>query len=203
MRTTAANGWKIIHQARSYNPRTGEVHGQWLGRDSTTGWVVGRLHPSLSRQDDGFGEDGSWWYSNYYQGDQSEHRNRLDAAAGYLRMAKEVTHAWSSIFEQRVEEALDRELAGRVPWPGVDKLAAGWEGQPVGQGVPIVGSTALLPPTEAKRYLLGHLRSTTASAALHITPNSISYEQAEALVVAATGSIRFEFGRNTYWLSEG
>ncbi|MFI9271936.1 hypothetical protein ACIGXM_14615 [Kitasatospora sp. NPDC052896] len=199
-RMTAANGWKIIHQARVKDPRSGEHDGQWLGWDGETEWIVGRQF--TGKEPDGFDRSGAWWYSHYFVGKPSDHQNRVGAVADYLEMAEKTTHVWTSIFEQRVRETIDRHLAGRVPVESTALLAAGWaEGQRAGGSA--LGSTVPLKLTDAKYELLGYLRRTEHSAALSITPNSITYEQAEGLIVAATGPIRFEFGRNTYWLGEG
>ncbi|MFE6746017.1 hypothetical protein ACFVGM_09210 [Kitasatospora purpeofusca] len=199
-RTTAANGWQIIHQARVKDPRTGEYDGQWLGWKDDIKWVVGRQF--RGPWTDGFDEFGGWASSHYFVDSYSEHQNRVRAVKDYLEMAERTTHVWTSVFEQQVQETIDRHLAGRGPTESSALLAAGWREGPRAGGSAL-GSTVPLKLTDAKYALLGYLRGTQASAHLDITPHSISYEQAEELIVGAGGPIRFEFGRNTYWLSEG
>ncbi|MEU7318765.1 hypothetical protein [Streptomyces sp. NPDC007083] len=199
-KTVGIEGWTIVHQTRQkhYDDR---FYGQFLGtregRNSVAEWIVGRQYDGKSMED-GF-RDGEWAYSTRFQGPWAT--DNADAALKkYVEMSHD-TFVWDRIFEQRTGEAIDKHWAGTgSAIADVPRMSAGWQRSNPGHLAPQGSHTIYLPFYEAKYYLLHFLRSTQLSAMAHLTQGvTLDRHQAVELVTKATGSVRFEYGYNTYW----
>ena len=152
--TTEVQGWTIVQARRS--EWRGEYDGVFLGeRDGA--WIAGRMFIGKSMRD-GFGENGEWWYANYYDSEFEYEAYRAHrAVAEYIRLAKEAADCWDGIFDQRAGEAVDRYWSKRLPLDGVHDMSADWV-HPSLTG-DVLGGTVMLPAVEAKYELLRYMRS--------------------------------------------
>ncbi|WP_416968228.1 hypothetical protein [Streptomyces sp. 4F14] len=191
--------WKIIHYTR-VEVRSGVFDGVFLGVDGDR-WIAGRMYTGKTMSD-GFDENGEWRYSHSCTSpNRFGVRNMRDAIASYIEMGRAAL-VGDVVFERSTWDTVDRYLVGQVPLDGVADLAAGWERTAVGGSVNALGgSTYLLPATLAKRQLLGYLRRTVSEAGQPSTCQGLSLDEAYEQVIGADGPVRFEVGRNTYWLT--
>jgi len=190
--------WTVVHQKRA-EVRPGVFEGVFLGVDGIH-WVAGRMYTGRSLAD-GFDANGEWWYSHYYISPEwSAVRNMLHAVAAYTKVAGDA-EVRDAAFDQNVAETVDRYLAALIPLDGVPDMAAGWE-QTGAASVNALGArTSLLPAAQAKRELLGYLRRTAPDTAVCRNGQGVSLDEAYQLVIGAREPVRFEVGRNTYWLT--
>ncbi|MFM9442563.1 hypothetical protein [Streptomyces acidiscabies] len=191
--------WKIIHRTRT-EVRSGVFEGVFLGVDGDR-WIAGRMYTGKAMSD-GFGENGEWWYSHSFASpNRSGVRNMRDAVASYIEMGRAAL-VGDVVFERSTWDTVDRYLVGQVPLDGVADMAAGWEQTGADRSVNALGgSTYLLPAALAKRQLLGYLRRTASEAGPPPTRQGLSLDEAYERVIDADGPVRFEVGRNTYWLT--
>jgi hypothetical protein len=198
MHDTVVNGWTIVTHTRRQVAEN-HLQGVFLAT-SGTAWVAGRQFDG-KRGSSGFSEWGEWWYGRHFTGGNAT-ENMMDALKAYPELAMKAD-VWHRLFEQDAAESLCRFLAG-PPRPDLPKLSAGWKQTEVLSGIPVAGSTILLPFHEAKYHLFWDLIWTTRLSAMeHLTRGvTIDRHEAHQRVKDATGPIRFEFGYNTYWLAD-
>lgn len=200
MRTTA-QGWTLVAQKRT--EWRGTFDGVFLGeRDGE--WMAGRMFQGKSMKD-GFGENGEWWYANYYDSEFEHEANRaLRAMREYIRLSKEAAQCWNgSIFDQRAGEAIDRHWAKRVPLDGVHDMAAAWV-HPSLTG-DVRGSHYMLPAAEAKYALLQYMRRSYAVSQAfrdvpQIRPGS-ELGQAYDAAISSAGELRLSVAGDRFSLS--
>ncbi|MET8983261.1 hypothetical protein ABZX85_47620 [Streptomyces sp. NPDC004539] len=152
---------------------------------------------------DGFDKNGEWWYSHCFgvSGEAGFVCNMRKAVSGYMEVAREAL-LWDVVFEWAAGDAVDRYLVRRVPLGGVADMSAGWRRTADGPSVNALGgSTVLLPAVLAKRQLLGYLRRTAPEAGSHPAGEGLDLDEAYEQVISTSGPVRFEMGRNTYWLT--
>ncbi|MEU1552212.1 hypothetical protein ABZ517_05745 [Streptomyces scabiei] len=197
---TEAQGWRLVAQKRS--EWRGVYDGVFLGeRDGE--WMAGRMYQGKSMRD-GFGEDGEWWYANYYDSPFEHEANRAKRAVReYIRLAKEAAQCWDGIFDQRAGEAVDRHWAKRVPLDGVHDMSAEWV-HPSLTG-DTRGGHYMLPAVEAKYELLRYMRSSRAVSeafreVAQIRPGSELHKAYEAAIETA-GAVRLSVAGDRFSLS--
>ncbi|QNP74995.1 hypothetical protein IAG44_40005 [Streptomyces roseirectus] len=190
--------WRVVHRTRA-EVQPGVFEGVFLGVDGVR-WMAGRMFTGRS-MNDGFDGNGAWWYSHYYMSaERSAVRNMRGALAAYTEVAGSAL-VWDAAFDRSVQEAVGRYLAALIPLDGVPDMAASWERTGAASVNALGGGTYLLPAAEAKRELLGYLHRTAPDTGTHPAGQGLSLDEAYERVIGARGPVRFEVGRNTYWLT--
>ncbi|MEV5264763.1 hypothetical protein [Streptomyces werraensis] len=199
---TEVQGWTIVHHKRVL--WRGAYDGVFLGeRDGN--WIAGRMWAGKS-MDDGFSEDGEWWYASYYDSPHEHEAGKaMSALDRYIRLAEDAGNCWDGMFNQRAGEAIDRHWARRVPLDQVADMSAAWVHSDLCGEVRHV--FYLMPAVEAKNELLGLMRRSARVRDVfrdnsRIEPGS-ELASAYDVVLGATGQVGVQINGDRFSLSFG